>query len=210
MGIKERKEREKQQRRIDIIDAAEKVFFSKGYENSTMDDIAAEAELAKGTLYLYFNTKTEICLSISVRGLGLLRAAIENVANQSVNSIEKLKSLLAVCLQYQKQYPDYTKALIRFRDFIEDCHENSEMMGQARQDNEVIVGIIKTIIRTGISEKSLKSDINADKLAMALWGQMSGFLPSQAFERQQSEKPEENLSNNADYLYQLIICGITC
>ena len=40
MGIAERKEREKEQRRNNIIDAAESVFFSKGIENATMDEIA--------------------------------------------------------------------------------------------------------------------------------------------------------------------------
>jgi TetR/AcrR family transcriptional regulator len=50
MGITERKEREKEQRRNAIIDAAEKIFFTKGMDNSTMDDVAEEAELSKGTL----------------------------------------------------------------------------------------------------------------------------------------------------------------
>lgn len=214
MGIKERKEREKQQRRTDIINAAEEVFFAKGYDNSTMDDIAARAELAKGTLYLYFNTKSEICLSIAVRGLILLREAIENVAAGPVNSIEKLKQLLRVCRQYQKEHPNYTRALIRFRDFIEQCHEDSEMLNHARQENDIIVGTISNIIRNGIQENSIDKDIDVDKLAMALWGQMSGFLPNQAFERVQRDDPDgehkEGASNYADYLYQLLIKGITC
>ena len=60
MGTSERKEREKLQRRQEIIDSAEKVFFSKGFGNTTMDDIASEAELSKGTLYLYFKSKEEL------------------------------------------------------------------------------------------------------------------------------------------------------
>jgi len=214
MGIKERKEREKLQRRVNIIDAAEEVFFSKGYENSTMDDIAAKVELAKGTLYLYFNTKSEICLSIAVRGLILLREAIEKVAKQSTKSIEKLQELLQVCLQYQKEYPDYTKALIRFRDFIEQCHENNEMLSLAQVENDAIVAMIDTIIRDGITEKSIIANIDASKLAIALWGQMSGFLPNQAFGRTQTVKSNhessEISSDHVDYLYQLLIQGITC
>jgi TetR/AcrR family transcriptional regulator len=46
MGIAERKEREKQQRKAEIIQAAELVFFSKGFEHSTIDDIAEKAELS--------------------------------------------------------------------------------------------------------------------------------------------------------------------
>jgi len=214
MGIKERKEREKQQRRTDIIDAAEEVFFRKGYENSTMDDIAAKAELAKGTLYLYFNTKSEICLSIAVRGLILLREAIESVAKRSIKNIDKLQELLQVCHRYQKTYPDYTKALIRFRDFIEQCQEADDMLNQARTENDAIVGMIRDIIQNGVTGKSINTDIDVDKLAIALWGQMSGFLPNQVFKRNQSDESDDEQSGTSsdyvDYLYHLLIRGITC
>ncbi len=72
MGISQRKEREKEQRRKDIIDAAEKVFFKKGLNNSTMDEVAKEAELSKGTLYLYFKSKEEIHFEIRTRALNIL------------------------------------------------------------------------------------------------------------------------------------------
>ena len=52
MGIAERREREREQRRNTILDAAETVFFSKGINLATMDEVAEEAELSKGTLYL--------------------------------------------------------------------------------------------------------------------------------------------------------------
>ena len=51
MSLIDRKEREKEQRRNDIINAAEKLFFSKGYDNASMNDIANEVELSKATLY---------------------------------------------------------------------------------------------------------------------------------------------------------------
>ena len=72
MGVNERKKREKLKRANDIINAAEKVFFKKGFENATMDDIAAEAELSKGTLYLYFDTKEALYAEIGMRGNDIL------------------------------------------------------------------------------------------------------------------------------------------
>ena len=72
MGIAERKERERLRRREEIIDAAERVFFTKGIRDATMDDVAEEAELSKGTLYLYFKSKQELYLAINFRGLSLL------------------------------------------------------------------------------------------------------------------------------------------
>ena len=57
MGIHERKEREKEHRRDEILNAAQKVFFEKGLQSATMDEIAEAAELSKGTLYLYYGSK---------------------------------------------------------------------------------------------------------------------------------------------------------
>jgi AcrR family transcriptional regulator len=51
MGIVERKNRERLNRKIDILNAAERIFYKKGFEYSTMDDIAKEAEFTKKTIY---------------------------------------------------------------------------------------------------------------------------------------------------------------
>ena len=71
MGIAERKEREKEYRKESILDAAQKVFFEKGLHLSTMDEIAETAELAKGTLYLYYHSKEDLYLAVLLRGLSI-------------------------------------------------------------------------------------------------------------------------------------------
>jgi len=60
MGVKERREREEHLRLEAILAAAERVFSRHGYHEARMDDIAAEAELSKGALYYYFQSKDEI------------------------------------------------------------------------------------------------------------------------------------------------------
>ncbi|MDA3814141.1 MAG: TetR/AcrR family transcriptional regulator, partial [Candidatus Cloacimonetes bacterium] len=86
MGSAERKERERIQKQSDIIDAAEKVFMSKGFENATMDDIAEESEFSKGALYTYFQSKNELCLSIVLRGLKVIASEFEKVVSKNTLS----------------------------------------------------------------------------------------------------------------------------
>ena len=94
MGIAERKEREKQLRREEIVLAAEKIFFSKGFDPSTMDDIAEEAELSKGTLYLYFKNKEELYASLSLRILQYLHIRVEHVNKEELPPEEKMDALV--------------------------------------------------------------------------------------------------------------------
>jgi len=63
-----RKEREKEARREAILDAAAQVFWRKSFHEATLDEIASEAELAKGTLYNYYKDKQDIFASLMIRG----------------------------------------------------------------------------------------------------------------------------------------------
>jgi AcrR family transcriptional regulator len=82
MGIRERKQRERERRRQQIIVAAKRVFSEKGYSKSTMEDIAREAELSPGTLYLYFKNKDELYASLSLRILQYLNIRLEDVKKE--------------------------------------------------------------------------------------------------------------------------------
>jgi len=77
--IQNRKKREKNRRIQEILRAAKKTFFAKGYSKATMDEIALEAEVSKPTIYQYFDTKDELFFS-------LLIPVIEDIGNQ-VNDI---------------------------------------------------------------------------------------------------------------------------
>nr|BCX00460.1 MAG: TetR family transcriptional regulator [Bacteroidota bacterium] len=59
-----RREREKQQRRAELLAAARQIFAERGYEGATLEEIAHRAQLGKGTVYNYFSSKQELFFSI--------------------------------------------------------------------------------------------------------------------------------------------------
>ena len=83
MGIKERKAREREMRRQQIMVAAKRVFTQNGFEKSTMEDIAREAELSPGTLYLYFRSKDELYASLCLRMLRFINGKVNHVIRES-------------------------------------------------------------------------------------------------------------------------------
>ena len=82
MGIKERKEREREMRRQQIMVAAKRVFSKKGFDKSTMEDISREAELSPGTLYLYFKSKDELYASLCLRVLRFINVKVDHVVSE--------------------------------------------------------------------------------------------------------------------------------
>lgn len=66
MGIQERKKREKEGRRQQILAASKQLFAERGFHQTTMEDIANAAELSPGTIYLYFKSKDELFAELSL------------------------------------------------------------------------------------------------------------------------------------------------
>ena len=94
MGIQERKQRERERRRQQIIVAAKRVFSEKGFSKTTMEDIAREAELSPGTLYLYFKNKDELYASLSLRILQYMNIRLEDVTKETdSNPKQKIDSI---------------------------------------------------------------------------------------------------------------------
>jgi len=107
MSILERREREKKKRRQDIINAAEKLFFSRGYDNVSMNDIAEKAELSKATLYLYFENKESLFFAIVLKGTEILNSMIRRSVKKDLKGIEKVEAFRNAYFNFTEQYPDY-------------------------------------------------------------------------------------------------------
>lgn len=95
MGIQERKQREKEERQESILEAAKVLFYQQGFHDTTMAQIAKQAELAKGTLYLYFKSKEELAATIIYRTLSAFHDYIK--ANMSgATGLAKIRSFVDI------------------------------------------------------------------------------------------------------------------
>jgi len=203
LGIVERKEREKLQRQNDIIDAAEEVFVNIGFENATMDDIASKAELSKGTLYLYFQSKTELCLAIVLRGLKIISAKFRELRSVQTSGLGKIQLLARSYLDFYKQYPNYIFAFSNYRMHKSECKHNSQILDEIIGENEKINDSIKFIVNTGIEDNSIKNEIDADKISYVLWGQLSGLIPNLVL-IDDSEEVKFSSTETFNYMIKLI------
>jgi TetR/AcrR family transcriptional regulator len=171
LGIKEIKEQEKEQRRNYILDAAEKLFFSRGYDNVSMDDIANEVELNKATLYLYFKNKESLFFTVVLRGIKILNAMIEEETKNCRTGIEILDTVGKMYFEFVTKYPDYNQTYLYFRSGRFDIENNEDM-------NEVAKEILKlrqdtfeitcNAIKSGIDEGLIRRDIDPVEVTVFL------------------------------------------
>jgi len=207
MGIAERKEREKELRSESIIDAAERIFFNRGFEHATMNDVAEEAELSKGALYLYFHSKNELCMAILQRSLRILKEIFEILRDdKKLTGIEKFPKLAKLFITFAKEHSNHYKSLLSYREHRENCPATGKIILSTIEENKNINRIIANILKMGQDDKTIKKDIDADKLSLALWGNFTGIMPSSIL----SEKSITNFNPEAiiEYHFELLLKAI--
>jgi AcrR family transcriptional regulator len=99
-----KRELNKTQHRAAILDAAEKLFLLKGFENASIDDVAKEARLTKRTLYQYFISKEDLFYAVALKGGRLLTDAYEEAFNQGRTSLDKIRQGNQAYLKFYQEY----------------------------------------------------------------------------------------------------------
>lgn len=127
MAIKDRREREKEQRRNDILNAAEKLFFARGYDDVSMNDIAKEVELSKATLYLYFDNKEELFFAIVRLGTRILNSMIREEVDKAESGIDKVLAFRMAYHEFNRDYTDYIRIYNYFQSGRFDIADNKDM-----------------------------------------------------------------------------------
>lgn len=107
MGVQQRREREKQQRRKDILSAARSLFWKKGYDGTTMPAIARAAELAPGTLYLYFSNKDSLYVELLLEGYELMQRQLQQAVETETEPARRGEALIEAFFQFAHECPEY-------------------------------------------------------------------------------------------------------
>lgn len=169
MGIAERKEREKQLRREEIVLAAEKIFFSKGFDLSTMDEIAEEAELSKGTLYLYFKSKEVLHLAVARKSIHILRAITLKATEGDGTALEKLGRMGSAVIAFSRTDPDRMKAIMTLEEMEPQTLNVTNNDVQDLIYKESTVGTVIQLVEQGVREKLIRADVPSFLIAHTLW-----------------------------------------
>ncbi len=176
MGIPERKEREKEHRREEIINAAQKVFFEKGLQVATMDEIADAAELSKGTLYLYYKSKEDLYLGVMVRGMEILYEMFMKTVNTPEPTIPRLKNLADAYYEFFKQQRNYFRMFYFFQNPQFHKQVSDEMMKTCNSENQKVWRVVIDLIQQGMTEGQIRSDIDPVEIAVILWAGANAIM----------------------------------
>jgi AcrR family transcriptional regulator len=154
-----------------IITAALKLFSENGYHKTTVSQIANQAEVAKGTVYWYFDSKKELFQAIILTGIQRLASKIENRIKEEDDIIEKIKLIVMIYLEF------FDKGRQYFRMFqegmlavIDDNFKNKLMAFRTKQAE-----FIADIIEQGKKEDKIRLDVDSEDMAYLLLTMLTSF-----------------------------------
>jgi len=176
VGIHERKEREKEQRREEILDAAQRVFFEKGLSIATMDEIAETAELSKGTLYLYYKSKEDLYLAVMMRGMQILLEMLAEVVRSNDSVPKMLIRLRDTYTAYFNNHRDY----FRMMHFLQTPQFHTQVDDEMRKNcgtlNRRVWDLVNGILQRGIDEGILRNNLNPVEVGIILWSSATALM----------------------------------
>lgn len=171
MGIKERRERQKESLRQEILDVARDMFAREGYQNVSMRKIAEKIEYSPTTIYLYFKDKTDLLMQLCDETFAKLIQTQEKIVKQNDDPLVCLRKGMRAYVDFGLKHPNhYEVALImphiNYGEIDDYPYEGS--MG------EKAFGYLKQAVISALESGGIKKG-DIDLISQSLWAAIHGI-----------------------------------
>jgi AcrR family transcriptional regulator len=197
MKIKTKKENRREQ----IIKAAEDVFSKKDFQTATISDVAKQAGVSDATIYEYFTSKEELLFSIPRANIENSKTILEDHLLYIKGAANRLRGIIYHLLSYYQDNAEFAAISLMIlktsRKFME-----TETYTYLREYYQIIINTINEGIETG----EFKNDINPHFVRSAILGTIEFIVVRWLMKGapEDKTKPVESV----DYLFNLIYDGI--
>jgi AcrR family transcriptional regulator len=170
---KTRKEVLKEFRTAELLEAARTVFAKKGFHGATVDEIAAAAGVAKGTVYLYYRSKQDVYWGALEHGITELHNQIRTRLAQEETPEKKVREFIAIKVHYFEANREF------FRIYFSELGSGFSHPAQMPRNFEEIylqqASLLEEAIRQGIERGEIR-EIRADTAAVAISDLIRGII----------------------------------
>jgi AcrR family transcriptional regulator len=209
MGISERKEREKTERKILIMRCAKELILEHGVEKVSMTEIAEKAELSKATLYLYFPGKEalyeEICNEAAIRFIEYFRKRLDSEKSP-------IRAIQIFWLCYLELFGESEDMIIIFKmkNYISPGFPflQQDTKGQTSTDSFLaLLSIIKTMLENGVEAGFFDSSIDTGEIAGIIMSLFS-YIVENAARLPKESRRSVSIIRELRSIFEIILRGI--
>jgi TetR/AcrR family fatty acid metabolism transcriptional regulator len=156
-----------------IIDAAIRVFARTGYYNSRVSDIAREAGIASGTIYLYFKTKDEILVTLFREKMAEWVATVRREIAGEPDAVAKIRRLVALHFTVLERNPDLAEVVQ-----VELRQGQKFFRGASAHEVSAYFDLIGSVLQEGVAAGKFQADLPVKIATKVLFGAMDQVATS--------------------------------
>ena len=181
MGAKERREREREQRKAQILDTARALLLEKGLNATSINQIAKRAELSVGAIYFYYKSKEDLYAALQVEGLELLNQTIRQSVQAPSSPEENIRNIAMAYLKFSEEHKNYFDIINYFLASPEPIF-SPELKIQVDERGKNNLPILTDIISKGIHNGLFKA-VDPRRQAIILWSTLHGMIQFKKLEK---------------------------
>ena len=176
MAVAERRKREKEARRAQILDAARDLFFAKGFDSTTVEEIASRTELSKGAIYLHFPSKEEIYITLMLEGSQILGQMLRESVVPDLPADTLLRRLGHAYYRFYREYTGYFRMLFLYYSSLA-IHQKitTNLCDRCETSAKESLMLVASVVEKGV-EQGIFRPCNPWEVAIMLWTCQNGVI----------------------------------
>jgi AcrR family transcriptional regulator len=176
MGIADRKKRERESRRSLILQTAERLFLRDGFQAVTVEQIAREAELAKGSIYLHFQSKEELYVELLLGEIDAFYNRIAFLKDEKTPVAVRLNRFTEIYLDLFLGNRELFRLMMNYQLYPERLSLSQDVMLHLRQSMKRNVTLVEDMFNQGITVGEFMAPYTPSVLRKAFWGMLNGII----------------------------------
>lgn len=176
MCPQEKRKKEKENKKNNILRAARKLFFDRGFKSVTVDSIAAKAGVSKGSVYLYFDSKEEIYAQVLIADNVELNKKLKTFSAKEASGAELLLEFSQIYINFFLDNNELFRILMTFMLQTEQMNLTEEQNAELIRTTHENIKLMSTIIQESIDKGEFSPAIDIRQTQNAIWGLLNGII----------------------------------
>jgi TetR/AcrR family fatty acid metabolism transcriptional regulator len=156
-----------------ILDAAVRVFARNGFYNSRVSDIAREAGIASGTIYLYFKTKDEILVTLFRETMAAFVARVRKAIAEESGAPAKIRRMIRLHFETLEAHPDMAEVVQ-----VELRQGHKFFRGASAHEIAAYFDLIASVLEEGVAAGQFRAELPVKVATKMLFGAMDQVTTS--------------------------------
>jgi AcrR family transcriptional regulator len=207
LGLKERRGKEKDTRKKLILSSARSLFFQKGFNKVTVDEIAKSSELGKGSIYLYYNSKEEIYAQILLNDIDNFNGLISILFEKERSASDMLNEFSRVYIDFFLNDSELFRILMTYMLQPAMMNLTEKLNSQILNANARSIDVIGKIIQRGVDSKEFHPQIDIRQNQNAFWGLLNGIISLFIFSVAE-KKRKERIYSTTKLALEIFVRGL--